>query len=85
MAKSVTSLKEVEKSYKSLSDEHNTTIQDMTILMEKYNELLKKMNYESETTMKALEKAISSSVRLCVVAPTVNAHIADKKLKMQSK
>jgi hypothetical protein len=31
-----------------------------------------------------LESAISSSVRLCVVAPTVNVHLADTKLKMQS-
>ena len=40
---------------------------------------------EAEITSKALEKAISSSVRLCVVAPTVNVHIADKKLKFQNK
>ena len=32
----------------------------------------------------ALEKAISSSVRLCVVAPTVNVHVNDKKVSMMS-
>jgi hypothetical protein len=37
---------------------------------------------ESENSAKAIQKAISSSVRLCVVAPTVNVHVADKKMKV---
>lgn len=28
--------------------------------------------------------AITSSVRLCVVAPTVNVHVADRKLKFKA-
>ena len=36
------------------------------------------------STPQTLESAISSSVRLCVVAPTVNVHLADSKIKMQS-
>jgi hypothetical protein len=31
-----------------------------------------------------LEKAITGSVKLCVVAPTVNVHVADKSLKFRS-
>ncbi|KAJ1413585.1 hypothetical protein B484DRAFT_455018 [Ochromonadaceae sp. CCMP2298] len=42
-------------------------------------DLLRKMSRDSESTRKALEKAISASVRLCVVAPTVNVQVADKK------
>ena len=39
---------------------------------------------DSENSAKAIQKAISSSVRLCVVAPTVNVHVADKKMKVSS-
>jgi len=53
-------------------------------LNRKISDLLKRMTSESENTKKALEKAISASVRLCVVAPTVNVHVADKKLKFKS-
>jgi predicted nucleic acid-binding Zn-ribbon protein len=49
------------------------------------NDLLKRMTVESETTKKALEKSISSSVRLCVVAPTVNVHVNDGKTKHKSR
>ena len=31
-----------------------------------------------------MEKAITGSVKLCVVAPTVNVHVANKKLKFKS-
>lgn len=47
-------------------------------------ELIRRMTVESESTKKALEKAITSSVRLCVVAPTVNVHVADNKLKFKA-
>lgn len=33
----------------------------------------------------ALEKLCDEAVRICVVAPTVNVHIADKNLKFNSK
>lgn len=51
----------------------------------RYSDLLKKVTKDSENMSAALEKAISASVRLCVVAPTVNVHVADKKLRFQSK
>jgi len=50
----------------------------------KVQDLLRRMTKESENTKRALEKAITASVRLCVVAPTVNVHVADKKLKFKS-
>jgi hypothetical protein len=42
------------------------------------------MLIESENYKKAIEKAVSASVRLCVVAPTVNVHVAEKKLKFKA-
>jgi hypothetical protein len=66
----------------------------------KMNDFLKRVAAESETTKKALEKSISSSVRLCVVgkyacafhkltnifsAPTVNVHVNEGKSKYKSR
>jgi outer membrane murein-binding lipoprotein Lpp len=34
---------------------------------------------------RALETALSGSIRLCIVAPTVNVHVADKKLTFRAK
>jgi hypothetical protein len=50
----------------------------------KLADLMKRMAKDSENTKMALEKAITASVRLCVVAPTVNVHVSDKKLKFKS-
>lgn len=50
----------------------------------KMSSMLKRMTAESESSAKAIQKAISSSVRLCVVAPTVNVHVADKKMKFRT-
>ncbi len=49
------------------------------------SDLLKRIALESETTKKALEKSIASSVRLCVVAPTVNVHVNEGRTKFKSK
>lgn len=48
------------------------------------SEMKKQMAKEAENTKRALEKAITASVRLCVVAPTVNVHVSDKKLKFKA-
>lgn len=50
----------------------------------KLAELKKEVARDAENTKKALEKAITASVRLCVVAPTVNVHVSDKKLKFKA-
>jgi chromosome segregation ATPase len=52
---------------------------------DKQNELLRRMTADSESTKLALEKAITSSVRLCVVAPTVNVHIPTGKMNLKSR
>lgn len=49
------------------------------------NDMVKRLTSESEKSAQAVQKAIQSSVRLCVVAPTVNVHVADKKMKFRSK
>ena len=85
LAKQVVALRDAERINHTIIDENVSLQENLQTLTQKYNELIKQMTKESELTTKTLEKAISSSVRLCVVAPTVNVHIADKKLKMQSK
>lgn len=58
--------------------------QEIASLNAKIADLLKKIARDDENTKKALEKAITASVRLCVVAPTVNVHVSDKKLKFKA-
>lgn len=50
--------------------------------IEKLKVRLQSMATERE---QVLQTAISGSVRLCIVAPTVNVHVADKKLTFRSK
>jgi predicted nucleic acid-binding Zn-ribbon protein len=67
------------------SQGQNTELhRDIVVLNTKIADLLKKMSRDDENTKKALEKAITASVRLCVVAPTVNVHVSDKKLKFKA-
>ena len=47
------------------------------------SDLVAKLARTSEANKRALELAVAGSVRLCVVAPTVNVHISDKKLKLK--
>lgn len=57
---------------------------ELNSLQAKLADLMRRMGQDSDNTKKALEKAISASVRLCVVAPTVNVHVSDKKLKFKA-
>jgi chromosome segregation ATPase len=59
--------------------------QEVEARVSRMNDMIKKLTAESENNALAIQKAISSSVRLCVVAPTVNVHVADKKMKFRSK
>lgn len=68
------SLQSMNNHLKTLNDEQ----------LQRLNDLAKKLTNESELTVKTLQKAINSSVRLCVVAPTVNVHVADKKNRFQT-
>lgn len=51
-------------------------------MIEKLKEQVKTLSSERE---QVLQTAISGSVRLCIVAPTVNVHVADKKLNFRSR
>eukprot|EP01038_Epipyxis_sp_PR26KG_P011813 gene11813-15810_t len=57
---------------------------EVSSLNSRLSDLMRRMAVDSDTTKRALEKAITSSIRLCVVAPTVNVHVADKKLKFKA-
>ena len=47
-------------------------------------ELMEMMTKDSESSSKALERAIGQSIRLCVVAPMVNLNVNDKRLQVNS-
>jgi hypothetical protein len=57
---------------------------EIAALTARSTDLMRRLAAESETVRQTLESALGSSVRLCVVAPTVNVHVADSKLKMRS-
>lgn len=67
--------------YSRVGNQENFEINLSTFLFDDIN---RKMLIESENYKKAIEKAVSASVRLCVVAPTVNVHVAEKKLKFKA-
>eukprot|EP01039_Chlorochromonas_danica_P006346 gene6346-6998_t len=58
---------------------------DLQTSQQKLNEALRRMALESAATKKALEKAVTASVRLCVVAPTVNVNIGEQRQKYRSR
>jgi len=53
-------------------------------LQKRISDLMEMMTKDSESSSKALERAIAQSIRLCVVAPTVNVHVQDKRITVQS-
>jgi len=64
---------------------HNASLQaEVANVTAQLSEMKKQMAKDAENTKRALEKAITASVRLCVVAPTVNVHVSDKKLKFKA-
>lgn len=68
-----------------LQKQQNNGRNEIDSTMTQMNDLVKRLTAESERSALAVQKAISSSVRLCVVAPTVNVHVADKKMKFRTK
>lgn len=58
---------------------------DLSTVQGKLNDTLRRVTLESVNTKKALEKAVTTSVRLCVVAPTVNVNVSDAKNKFKSR
>lgn len=67
-----------------LGTEAQSLRKDRAALQEALSEAARREAATNETTQAALEKAITSSVRLCVVAPTVNVHVGDRNLKFKS-
>ena len=51
---------------------------------QRLSSLAQRMTQESEGHQRAMEAALSSAIRLCVVAPTVNVHVADSRLKFRA-
>jgi hypothetical protein len=47
--------------------------------------LTQKLASVTEARDSVLQTAISSSVRLCIVAPTVNVHVTDKRIAFRTK
>jgi len=64
--------------------QYDTLKIDNETLKKQFNEDAERYQAEYAIQMQALESAIASSVRLCVVAPTVNVHVTDDKFKLQS-
>ncbi len=48
------------------------------------SDLTKRLQRESDNSRKSIETSIASSVRLCVVAPTVNVTVANSKIKAKA-
>lgn len=81
--KTLLSGKETENFQKQMTIEAlQKTVQD---LQQQLQDAAKKAAADSMMNKKALEKAIAGSVRLCVVAPTVNVHVNDTRHKFKSK
>jgi len=53
-------------------------------LSQRVDALLRQITKDGDNTKLALEKSITASLRLCVVAPTVNVHVSDRKYKFKS-
>ena len=48
------------------------------------SDLMQRLAHEADNAKRTIERSIASSVRLCVVAPTVNVHVSDKVMKFKS-
>lgn len=62
----------------SLNTEHEA-------LKQRLSDMIARFTTETERNSAMLAKSITNSVRLCVVAPTVNVHVADKKMKFRNR
>lgn len=65
------------------SEQHKK--EELEVKLSQMSNMILRLTAESEKSTQALPKAISSSIRLCVVAPTVNIHVTDKKMKFCTK
>jgi hypothetical protein len=72
-------LHEEKGKFVELANENVALLQELARL----RPLLQELEQGRDTQQHALEKAIAQSVRLCVVAPTVNVHVSDKRMKFR--
>lgn len=75
-----------DKQIEMLENDKKNLQKKITFLEDQYNKLLEEMKNNSENNLKALQKSIAGSIKLCVVAPTVNVHLSnsDDKWKFKS-
>lgn len=57
---------------------------ELDALKQRLADMIARFTTETERNSAMLAKSITNSVRLCVVAPTVNVHVADKKMKFRN-
>ena len=73
--------------YKEIK-ENKTSISTLQVenssLLSRISDLKKQIVHDTMNNKKTIEKAITGSVKLCVVAPTVNVHVANKKMKCRA-
>lgn len=75
-----------DKKIEGLESDKSNLLKKIHFLEDQYNKLLEEMKSSSENNLKALQKSIAGSIKLCVVAPTVNVHLSnnDDKWKFKS-
>ena len=80
-------LNTIEDIRRELNDEKNNNAY-LNSEVERLNglksDLTKRLQRESDNSRKSIETSIASSVRLCVVAPTVNVTVASSKIKAKA-
>ena len=80
-------LNTIEDVRRELNDEKNNNAY-LNSEVERLNglksDLTKRLQRESDNSRKSIETSIASSVRLCVVAPTVNVTVASSKIKAKA-
>ena len=80
-------LNTIEDIRRELNDEKNNNAY-LNSEIERLNglksDLTKRLQRESDNSRKSIETSIASSVRLCVVAPTVNVTVASSKIKAKA-
>lgn len=69
--------------YKLVCSDNESLKAEVASLTRAKETLTKRLIIEADNSKKTIEKSIASSVRLCVVAPTVNVHISDKRFNFK--
>jgi hypothetical protein len=76
---------EQQRSLQAMQTRAEAAEAELLALQQCLSDTQRRLSLESGNARKALEKAISASVRLCVVAPTVNVNVGEQRSKLRSK